>query len=73
MRDQTPVDTYETRYARLQQVVALLETGDLPLDQTLTLYEEGTRLAAECQSLLDAAELRVRLLQSGDTMLDLEG
>ncbi|MEI6777153.1 MAG: exodeoxyribonuclease VII small subunit [Chloroflexales bacterium] len=73
MRDQTPVDTYETRYARLQQVVALLETGDLPLDQTLTLYEEGTRLAAECQALLDAAELRVRLLQSGDTMLDLEG
>ena len=69
----TLVDTYETRYVRLQEVVAQLETGDLPLDQTLTLYEEGSRLAAECQALLDAAELRVRLLQTGDTTPDLEG
>jgi exodeoxyribonuclease VII small subunit len=68
----TPVDTYEARYARLQEVVAQLEAGDLPLDQTLTLYEEGVRLAAECQALLDAAELRVQQLQAGDTTLDLE-
>jgi exodeoxyribonuclease VII small subunit len=68
----TPVDTYEARYARLQEVVVQLEAGDLPLDQTLTLYEEGVRLAAECQALLDAAELRVQQLQAGDTTLDLE-
>jgi exodeoxyribonuclease VII small subunit len=72
MSDQTAVDTYEARYARLQDVVAQLEAGDLPLDQTLKLYEEGVRLAAECQALLDAAELRVQLLQAGDTRLDLE-
>jgi exodeoxyribonuclease VII small subunit len=73
MSNQTRVDTYETRYARLQEVVAQLEAGDLPLDQTLKLYEEGVHLAAECQALLDAAELRVQQLQAGDTMLDLEG
>jgi exodeoxyribonuclease VII small subunit len=72
MSDQTPVDTYEKRYDRLQEIVAQLEAGDLPLDQTLKLYEEGVRLAAECQALLDAAELRVQQLQAGDTTLDLE-
>jgi exodeoxyribonuclease VII small subunit len=73
MSSQTPVDTYETRYARLQEVVAQLEAGDLALDETLKLYEEGVHLAAECQALLDAAELRVQQLHVGDTTLDLEG
>ncbi|MEI7645669.1 MAG: exodeoxyribonuclease VII small subunit [Chloroflexales bacterium] len=73
MSDQTRVDTYETRYARLQEVVTWLEAGDLPLEHALKLYEEGVRLAAECQALLDAAELRVQQLQADDTTLDLEG
>lgn len=72
MSPQTPVHTYEARYARLQELVLELEAGDLPLDRAITLYEEGVRLAAECQSLLDAAELRVQQLQSGDALIDLE-
>jgi exodeoxyribonuclease VII small subunit len=72
MSGKTPVDTYEERYARLQEVVAQLEAGELPLDRSLNLYEEGVRLAAECQALLDAAELRVQQLQSGDPTIDLE-
>ena len=72
MSGKTPVDTYEERYARLQEVVAQLEAGELPLDRSLKLYEEGVRLAAECQALLDAAELRVTQLQSGDSTIDLE-
>jgi exodeoxyribonuclease VII small subunit len=72
MSGKTPVDTYEERYARLQEVVAQLEAGELPLDRSLKLYEEGVRLAAECQALLDAAELRVQQLQSGDPTIDLE-
>jgi exodeoxyribonuclease VII small subunit len=64
MHAPTPVDTYETLYARLQEVVARLEAGELPLAETLTLYEQGVRLAAECQQLLDAAELRVQQLQA---------
>lgn len=72
MSAQTPVDTYEARYARLQEVVLQLETGELPLDQAIALYEEGVRLAAACQALLDAAELRVQQLQSGNPAIDLE-
>jgi exodeoxyribonuclease VII small subunit len=72
MSAQTPVDTYEARYARLQEVVAQLETGEFPLDRAVALYEEGVRLAAECQALLDSAELRVQQLQSGETAIDLE-
>jgi exodeoxyribonuclease VII small subunit len=55
--------TYEALYARLQSVVTRLEAGDLPLDESLKLYEQGVHLAAECQRLLDEAELRVRSLQ----------
>ncbi len=63
MNAETPMETYETLYTRLQEVVARLEGGELPLEETLQLYEQGVRLAAECQRLLDAAELRVRQLQ----------
>ncbi len=73
MSAQSPVETYETLYTRLQEVVARLEAGELALDESLRLYEEGVGLAAECQRLLDAAELRVQQLQSGETAIDLEG
>jgi exodeoxyribonuclease VII small subunit len=56
---------YETLFIRLQEIVAQLEAGDLPLEQTLTLYEEGVAIAAACQRLLDEAALRVQQLQSG--------
>ncbi|HMQ31105.1 MAG TPA: exodeoxyribonuclease VII small subunit [Chloroflexaceae bacterium] len=58
-------ESYETLYARLQEVVARLEQGELPLAETLALYEQGVKLAAACQGLLDAAELRVQQLQAG--------
>ncbi len=63
--------TYEGLYARMQEIVARLEQGELPLAEAMTLYEEGMRLAAVCQRILDEAELRVRQLQiesaHGDT------
>ncbi|MCX7791804.1 MAG: exodeoxyribonuclease VII small subunit [Chloroflexaceae bacterium] len=71
MNVQTPMETYETLYTRLQEVVARLEGGELPLEETLQLYEQGVRLAAECQRLLDAAELRVRQLQLAEPGPDL--
>lgn len=73
MSTTSPVETYETLYTRLQEVVARLEAGELPLDESLRLYEEGVGLAAECQRLLDAAELRVQQLQAGESAIDLEG
>ncbi|GAB4109325.1 MAG: exodeoxyribonuclease VII small subunit [Roseiflexaceae bacterium] len=57
---------YEALFARMQEIVALLEAGDRPLDETLTLYEEGVAVAAACQQLLDAAALRVQRLQDGN-------
>lgn len=57
--------TYEALFARMQEIVAALEAGELPLEQALALYEEGVRVAAACQQLLDEAALRVQELQGG--------
>jgi exodeoxyribonuclease VII small subunit len=66
MSTPSPVESYETLYAELQQIVARLETGDLPLADSLALYERGIQLAGTCQNLLETAELRIRQLQSTD-------
>ena len=55
-------ESYEALMERLQAVVGRLETGQLPLAEALALYEEGVTLAARCQQVLDAAELRVQQL-----------
>ncbi len=53
--------------ARLEEIVSLLERGETPLDESIALFEEGTRLAAECGKKLDQAEQAVvRLIKSGD-------
>ncbi len=57
--------TYEELYARMQEIVARLEVGELPLAEALALYEEGMRVAAACQQILDQAELRLQQLQLG--------
>lgn len=57
--------TYEELYARMQEIVARLEAGELPLAEALALYEEGMRVAAACQQILDQAELRLQQLQPG--------
>ncbi len=67
MPDETPVATYESLFAQLQDIVTRLETGELPLAESLRLYEHGVQLAAQCQQLLDTAELRIQELQIGHT------
>lgn len=54
---------FETLYGRLEQTVASLEAGDLTLEESLALYEEGMKLARRCQELLQNAELKVTRLQ----------
>ncbi|KXK24300.1 MAG: Exonuclease VII small subunit [Chloroflexi bacterium OLB15] len=51
--------SYELAYAELEQIVRQLEESALSLDASVTLFERGRLLAAHCQTLLDAAELRV--------------
>lgn len=57
--------SYEAVYAELEQTIADLERGDVPLDEALRLYEHGVRLSTRCQAMLDAAELRVQQLIDG--------
>lgn len=61
--DKTRVETYEELYAQLQDIVASLESGDIALEDTVKLYEQGIFLAAACQHLLDTAELRIQQLE----------
>ena len=54
--------TFEGALARLEEIVALLEKGDAPLDQSLELYEVGAALVRRCNTALEQAERRVTIL-----------
>lgn len=56
--------TFEQALKELERTVQALEAGDLPLEQALTLFERGMRLAELADRQLSAAELRVRQLLS---------
>ena len=56
---------FEAALARLEEIVSRLETGDAPLDESLKLVEEGAKLSAQCSAMLDKAEQKVTLLESG--------
>lgn len=56
---------YEKSVARLEEIVDKLENGNLPLEDMMKLYEEGTLLAANCAKSLDAAQLKITELTSG--------
>jgi len=56
-------ERFEVLYDRLQVVTSRLEGGDLTLDQSLALYEEGMQLALRCQRLLAEAEQRIEVLR----------
>lgn len=51
--------TYEQAKARLEEVIAKLEDKDLPLDDMVTLWEEGEKLATICQDRLTSAKERL--------------
>ena len=60
---QPPEEDFEVLYRRLDEVAARLEAGNLPLDQSVELYEEGMRLAQQCQALLTNVEQRIETLR----------
>ncbi len=57
--------SFEESLSRLEEIVRHLEKGDLPLSDTLSLYEEGTGLIASCSKMLDEAEQKVVKLKKG--------
>lgn len=63
---------FEESIARIEEIVRLLERGDAPLDESLTLFEEGTKLIKSCGKMLDAAEQKVVRLQKGEDGMPVE-
>ena len=57
--------SFEENMARLEEIVSQLEKGDAKLADSLALFEEGTKLAGLCASMLDEAEQKVVKLQKG--------
>lgn len=58
--------TFEAALARLEETAKLLESGNVSLDESLSLFEEGISLVKLCNSKLDAAEQKVVKLKLGD-------
>jgi exodeoxyribonuclease VII small subunit len=54
--------TFEDLYQELEDTVRRLEAGNLPLAESLALFERGAALTEQCNAMLDQAELRVRQL-----------
>ena len=63
---QNEVMSFEMAMARLEEIVRALESGNTPLDTSLSLFEEGVALVKLCNSRLDHAEQRVKILTVGD-------
>ena len=57
--------SFEDSLSRLDEIVRHLEKGDLPLDDSLSLFEEGTGLIRRCGTMLDEAEQKVVKLKKG--------
>ena len=53
-------ETFEASMLRLEQIVRAMEKGDVELEESLKLFQEGTELIRRCGKLLDEAELQVK-------------
>jgi len=60
--DASPSQAFETSLTELETVVKELESGELPLEKALALFERGVDLSGACRQQLEAAETRVEIL-----------
>lgn len=58
--------TFEQAMQRLEEIVSLLEDGKAPLNESMALFEEGTKLSAHLSQLLDTAEQKVTMMTVRD-------
>ncbi len=58
--------TFEEALKRIEEIVRSLDDGTAELDRSLELYEEGIGLVRLCSSMLDHAEKKIKILQSGE-------
>ena len=56
--------TFEEQIGELEEIVRKLENGDVSLDESLSLFEQGIKLTKGCQKMLDTAEKKVKVLMS---------
>ena len=56
--------TFEQSMARLEQIVRAMERGDVALEESLKLFQEGTELVRNCQKILDEAQLQVKMIMT---------
>jgi len=56
--------TFEESMARLEQIVRSMERGDVALEESLKLFQEGTDLVRSCQKILDEAQLQVKKIMT---------
>jgi exodeoxyribonuclease VII small subunit len=57
--------SFEDALRALEEIVRKLESGEVPLDETITLYERGEDLRKHCQARLDAAQARIEKIVTG--------
>lgn len=57
--------SFEDALRALEDIVRKLESGEVPLDATMDLYERGEKLRKHCQAMLDAAQLRIEKIVAG--------
>ena len=56
--------TFEASMQRLEQIVRTMERGDVPLEESLKLFQEGTELVRTCNELLENAQLQVKKIMT---------
>ena len=62
MSQQKP--SFENNMQRLEQIVRAMERGDVPLEESLKLFQEGTELVRSCNELLENAQLQVKKIMT---------
>lgn len=67
-----PNKSFEENMARLEQIVRAMERGDVALEESLKLFQEGTELVRSCGKLLDEAELQVKKILTDANGLPVE-
>jgi len=58
--------SFEQALEKLEAIVTRIESGETPLEESITRYEEGQKLIRQCRAILDAAEQKIQLLAQRD-------
>ena len=61
--------SFEENMQRLEQIVRAMERGDVALEESLKLFQEGTELVRSCGKLLDDAELQVKMVMTDEACM----